>query len=291
MNQLPSPHRDIRADWQALNPSLERCYIGPPAGKSGTFHGTIFTLCKLLRGSVQMRKDSHTVKAEAGIPIWILTTPGTRWQHFSDDAEIVSVHIAMGNPQNGAEWTGPPILRVTPDNNAEDALNEILHHPAITHLRPEQRLELHTLKLTLADYLDLKKHTIEILKHTLHLASRQGMHYAVPKIQDTRVFNSYRELAALDIRENFSRKELAARQGITAGQLDRLWRNELGQTPNHFRDRMRLTYACQQLRRQDLPIKVIAVELGYRHLSQFSNWFSTRQGESPRSFRNRPGTS
>ncbi|HBR95270.1 MAG TPA: AraC family transcriptional regulator [Opitutae bacterium] len=282
---------DTSADWQALNPLLERCYVGPPAGKRGTFHGAIFTLCKLLSGQVEMTKDEVTITAEADQPVWILTTPGTRWQDFSDDAEIISIHIALGNPQNGAEWTGTPILTARPEAAAETALDALVNCHAIQHLSPEQRLELHALKLPIADYLELQKHTLEILKQCLLLASRHGMRYEVPSIQDPRVFESYRYLAALDVRENFSRNELAAREGLTAGQLDRLWRSELGQTPSHYRDRMRLTYACEQLRRPVTPIKVIAADLGFRHLSQFSNWFTTRQGESPRSFRNRPGTS
>ncbi len=280
------PHEP--AAWQALNPVLERCYIGSPAGKHGTFHGTIFTLCKLLQGSVQMKKGDDSIRADAKDRTWILTSPGTRWQHFSDDAEIISIHIALGNPQNGAEWIGPQICCAQPDAAGDAALEQMLHSRTIRHLSAGQRLELHMLKLPITDYLELQKHTLEILKQSLLLASQGGMRYEVPSIQDSRVYASYRYLAALDIREDFSRDELAAREGLTAGQMDRLWRSELNQTPNHYRDYQRLTYACEQLRRKEVPIKVTAAELGFRHLSQFSNWFSTRQGESPRSFRNRP---
>ncbi|WP_269522749.1 helix-turn-helix domain-containing protein [Coraliomargarita parva] len=282
--------KQATADWQALHPLLERCYVGPPAGRSGNFPGAIFTLCKLLRGSVEMKKGNHSIQADANNPAWILTTPGTRWQHFSDDSEIVSIHIALGNPQNGAEWSGPQIISVKPDSAGEKALAELVNCPVIKQLSPGQRLELQALKLSIPDYLELQKHTLEILKQSLLLAERAGMRYQVPSIQDPRVNASYRYLAALDIRESFDRGELAAREGLTAGQLDRLWRSELGQTPNHYRDRQRLTYACRQLRRPEIPIKVIAADLGFRHLSQFSNWFSTRHGESPRSYRKRPGT-
>ena len=52
----------------------------PPAGKCGTFHGVLFTLCKLLHGHVEMSKDNVCIQATANNPTWILTTPGTRWQ-------------------------------------------------------------------------------------------------------------------------------------------------------------------------------------------------------------------
>jgi len=127
--------------------------------------------------------------------------------------------------------------------------------------------------------------------HALILAGQHGMRYEVPAIQDLRVRSSHRQLAAMDIRDPLSRQALAAQEGLTAGQLDRLWRAELGLTTTQYHDCQRLTYACGQLRRHDIPIKVIAAELGFRHLSQFSNWFHSRHGESPRSFRKRPGTS
>ncbi|WPJ96852.1 helix-turn-helix transcriptional regulator [Coraliomargarita algicola] len=279
------------ANWHALHPSLERCYIGPPQGKSGTFPGTVFTLCKLLAGAATMSKDGHQIETDSQTETWILCSPGTRTQHFSDDAKIISIHISLGNPQNGAEWTGAPLICVPTEAAAEATLARLVHCQPLQACSPRQRLDLQSLELPITAHLELQQHSLELFNWALQLASRHGMHYQVPRIQDPRVQNSHQTLASLSIRQSFSRQELAAQEGLTAGQLDRLWRVELDITPNQYRDRQRLTYACEQLRRKEIPIKVIAAELGFRHLSQFSNWFNSRHGESPRSFRKRPGTS
>jgi AraC family transcriptional regulator of arabinose operon len=147
------------------------------------------------------------------------------------------------------------------------------------------------LELSIEAYLELQTRTLEVFKGVVQLAGKHGMRYLVPSIHDPRVHASHRYLAGLDIRQEVSRQELAAKEGLTAGQLDRLWRAELSITPHQYRDRQRLTYACEQLRQHETPIKVIAADLGFRHLSQFSNWFSNRHRESPRSYRKRPGTS
>jgi AraC-like DNA-binding protein len=238
-----------------------------------------------------MQKDGDAINSSAKDRQWILSSPGTRTQHFSDDAQIISIHMMLSNPGNGAEWTGPATLQVTPDEKAEQALNRLLQCPSIQNLNSEQRLDLRSLKLPLLEYLELQSYGSQLFYQALRIAANKGMRYEVPNIQDPRVQASHRTLAGLDVRQRFSRQELAAKEGLTAGQLDRLWRAELGMTTNQYRDTQRLTYACQKLRQHDIPIKVIAAELGFRHLSQFSNWFTSRHKESPRSFRKRPGTS
>ncbi|MDQ8194078.1 helix-turn-helix domain-containing protein [Coraliomargarita sp. SDUM461004] len=278
------------ADWQALNPVLERCYQGRPQGISGTFQGTVLTIAKLLNGDVRMEKDGYEVSTNATKNEWIICMPGTRTQHFSDDAEIYSIHFALGTPQNGAEWTGKPIICTPTHTHAENALSQLINCPVLQDLPQAQRLNLRALNVPLNDYLELKKYSFSLLQWALTFSRQSGMHYEVPRIQDTRVRTSHRNLASLEIYKEFDRNTFAAGVGLTAGQLDRLWRKELKTTPSRYRDRQRLTYACEQLRQHEIPIKIIAAELGFRHISQFSNWFNARHGESPRSYRKRPST-
>jgi AraC-like DNA-binding protein len=287
----PNKPTPALADWQALHPRLERCFEGPPEGKSGNFPGTVFTLCKLLQGSVGIEKSGYRIHSKSADQAWILSSPGTRMQHFSDDAIIISIHIALGNPGNGAEWTGPAVICVAPDKEAEAALAALCDAAAIKNLTIEQRLNLRSRALPLLDNLRIQSKCIELFHHALRLAEAHQMQFEVPSIHDPRVQSSHRKLAGMEMWQEYSRQDLAAKEGLTAGQLDRLWRVELGLTPSQYRDRQRLIYACEQLRQHDIPIKVIAADLGFRHLSQFSNWFYTRHSESPRSFRKRPGSS
>ncbi|WP_246459969.1 helix-turn-helix domain-containing protein [Puniceicoccus vermicola] len=287
----PDPHETSSpSDWKAIHPLLERCAIGPPQGRRGTFPGVLYTICQMLRGSVVMEKDGCRVEATAKDPVWILTTPGTRTQHFSEDAEIISIHFAPGNSANGAEWKGPPIACAQTDEASRQSLENLCTHPAVARLSFEEQINFGRLEWQLDEYLQLQILTLNLFRQALRLAATVDQRFEIPTIEDPRVRSSHRYLAGLDIRQSFSRNDLALRAGITAGQLDRLWRRELGLTPNQFRDQQRLTHACEQLRQADIPIKAIAADLGFVHLSQFSNWFHTRHGESPRSYRKRPGT-
>lgn len=276
------------ADWQGLLLRAERCYQGPPAGRSGTFPGTVLTLCQLLRGEVAMRHAGSSIHAAAGgAPEWIVNIPGKRTQHFSEDAQIISVHLSIGGNGNGAQWLGKPLTVVPTDAPARTALRQLQKAVAAAGFSVQQ-LELNARSLPLPEALAVQAASTLLFQHLLRLLRPQGMRFEVPAIDEPRVRETYQALSEADYQQPFSRDKLAAAQGISAGQLDRLWREQLGTTPFQYRERLRLSYACQQLRRRDIPIKVIAANLGFRHLSQFSNWFTAQHNESPSHFRGRP---
>ncbi|MFV0338157.1 MAG: helix-turn-helix domain-containing protein [Chthoniobacterales bacterium] len=278
------------ADWQALRISVDRCYEGIPVGKSGTFSGTVATLCEMRSGHLDMQRDGLAIRTNARSRPWVINIPGKRTQHFSDKARILSVHLSLSNPENGAEWNGLPMVLVYPDSAAKQALQKLQQTVQEIGLST-QELEMRGHPLSLPDALALQIAGTKLFAHILRLVHPHGMRFEVPTISDQRVYDSHLLLAAMPVQIEFSRKKLAMKQGLTAGQLDRLWRKELGLTPQQYRDRQRFTFACEQLRRPAIPIKAIAADLGFRHLSQFSNWFRTRHNESPRSFRNRPNVS
>lgn len=238
-----------------------------------------------------MKKDGVEVVSRAGQGEWIVCMPGERYQHFSETSEIVSIHLAIRSAGNGAEWRGVPILRVMPGALARRALKRLRVCRSVRGLASSQRLEVRGQALPLQQAIEMQELASGFFRHLLDLIVPAGMHYAPPPIEDVRVRQSYRFLSALDVSQHFSRHGLAAAQGLSAAQLDRLWREELGLTPRQYRDRIRHIYACDQLRQRGSTIKVVAADLGFRHLSQFSNWFCTRQGESPRRYRSRPAGS
>ncbi|MEO7934179.1 MAG: helix-turn-helix domain-containing protein [Chthoniobacterales bacterium] len=275
-------------DWQALHVVLDRCYEGPPSGKSGTFQGTVLTVCHLLEGSVTMHKDGVTVDTCAGKKEWIVCIPGERTQHFSDNARIISIHLAVKSPENGAEWRGIPIVRFAPDRVASRAMTRLCGAKVIRRLTREQTLKIYGVLLSLPEMLEIQELTLAFLRNLLRIAALHKFRFEPPLIHDPRVRESHRSLSTIDLRERYLRQTFAAKYGLTAGQLDRLWRHELGMTPRQYHECRRVAFASEQLRRQGTSVKCIAVDLGFRHLSQFSNWFSAHQNESPRQFQTRP---
>ncbi len=292
MGKIESPPATVYppGDWQALHVGVERCYAGAPVGKSGTFPGTVVTLCAMRKGTVSMSRDGLSVQVESRSKPWLINIPGERTQQFSDDAQIVSVHLSLSNPGNGAEWRGKPMVVAQPDAPARQALDKLQQAALAAGLSPQQ-LEVRGLPLPLPAALALQAAGSELFGHLLRLTHPLGLRFEIPPIDDPRVRQSHLRLATLPMQTPFSRTVLASEQGLTAGQLDRLWRQELGLTPQQYRDRQRLAFACEQLRLPGASIKAVAADLGFRHLSQFSNWFRARHHESPRDFRNRPHAS
>jgi len=96
-----------------------------------------------------------------------------------------------------------------------------------------------------------------------------------------------RALAAMEaqVEQPHSRGELARRAGVTARQLERLFRRELGRTPGAHYLLLRLERARQLTRQTDLPLAEIAAACGFASLSHFSRSYRARFGAPPRAER------
>jgi AraC-like DNA-binding protein len=79
--------------------------------------------------------------------------------------------------------------------------------------------------------------------------------------------------------------EAAAKQRISAAHLSRLFKAGTGSSPIHFFNRLKIDTASDLLRTTALPIKDIALELGFCDEFYFSRLFKQYRGVSPSSFR------
>lgn len=81
---------------------------------------------------------------------------------------------------------------------------------------------------------------------------------------------------------------LAARIGVTARQLERLFRHHLDTTPTLFYLNLRLDKARQLLRQSDLSVLDVSLACGFDSPSYFSARYRRRFGASPRNDRHEP---
>ena len=83
-------------------------------------------------------------------------------------------------------------------------------------------------------------------------------------------------------------RELADMTGVSPQHLCALFKNELGETPVRYLNRLRMEKARELLEDNDasaLSIKEIAAKVGCRDLSHFVRDFQQRFGLSPRRYR------
>lgn len=281
----PFPSQPTPCYWDGLRVSLHRCLSGPPIGRHGWFQGVVFTVFHMQEGSVRMTKDGQDGRATAGQ--WIACQPGRRFQDFSDSARILSIHLLVESPSNAASWIGRPLVTLETDTPLERRSRALRDTAILRRLRAGGKLAPQSEPATFAETLALQHATTAFFGRLLELLEPLGMRYDAPLIRDPRVRDTRQHLASANLREKFSREAVAGRCGLSAAQLDRLWREELGTTPARFWNRRRVETACALLQGDGHSIKEVAYETGFDHPSRFSFWFAQNLRESPRRFRAR----
>jgi transcriptional regulator GlxA family with amidase domain len=79
--------------------------------------------------------------------------------------------------------------------------------------------------------------------------------------------------------------EIARAAGVTARQLERLFKRHLGTEPGQFYLSLRLDRARQMLRQTGLSVTEIGVACGFQSMSHFTATYSRRFGHTPRAER------
>jgi transcriptional regulator GlxA family with amidase domain len=92
---------------------------------------------------------------------------------------------------------------------------------------------------------------------------------------------------------SLSRSDMCKASGLGERQLERLCKRPLGVTPHSLIRKTQLDRARELICNSTMPISLIATEVGFSSLSQFSKRYKEEFGERPRSsrvFANRPET-
>jgi len=251
--EYPSPTLECR---------LLRCYRGEPSWPDGEFQSENVVIWHLLKGSVLLRQKGIEIHAQAGSGLFI--TPGLRLHSFSSDAQILSAMLYI--KAGGAMWSGPPVVVFPSSPDFLKAFRSLLT-PRIS--------------ATPLNQIDSQHDLWKFLTTLSPVLALNGMTFALSEAADNRVEQSRRFLEALPLDQPWDRLAVASSAGVSASQLDRLWRESLEQTPHHYWELRRRRFACEQLENSNRPIKEIALDLGFVHFSQFSNWFRKSLGWTP----------
>ena len=94
------------------------------------------------------------------------------------------------------------------------------------------------------------------------------------------------------IRKNYhldlTLEDMAQQASMSKYHFSRLFKKSCGYSPHEFLTLTRLNRAKHLLKTTDLPIKQIALEIGYQSVASFSNTFASRVGVTPSRFRQYP---
>jgi len=151
--------------------------------------------------------------------------------------------------------------------------------------------------------LDMMLHVIAV-QHGTALAKSVSEQFLHERIRDTRDHQRMRLSARLGIRhprllnvicrmeENLedpaSRAELARFAGVSARQLERLFRRYLARSPAEFYMELRLDRARHLLKQTEMTVLKVAVACGFASPSHFSKCYRERFQNTPREERDPP---
>lgn len=270
-------------DWSSVRCRLLWCYRNKPATMKGSFETMNFILWRLLEGEVDV--TSSGLSLQAGKGSWMVLVPGLgrRAQTFSPQSRIFSIHFSL--EVGAAKWDGPSAA-VLRSSSALDAAAKALEQFTYQK-RPDGAPPGGAILATSSfeEQIEIREKIWSFWRLLAPRLAAEGIILRAPDLTHPVMAKTMELIESWPMAANWNRREVSEVVGVSASQLDRIWRETCGQTPFQYWSQRRLLYACSQLQQMERGVKEIAYELGFAHLSQFSNWFRRYQHTSPRTYR------
>lgn len=269
-------------DWSGLSCwpvyIYDRAY--PVAGKAWTGIGASHNTAWLVRsGSISVSINGHEATAQVGE--WMIPPRGAHKSRFSRDAGILSVRFH-------AQW---PDARPLLDPKKPYVL-ERRNAAKLTHLA--KRLERFAAKnfqqadtgmelkqASAVQYLALEERFFSWLGELIGRLEQAGCSPGTPSQADERVLLAAHLLNTFPLDRAWSQESLARQVGLSPVHLNRLFGVALGTTPKHYYQERRKRAALHLLQEKHLPIKQIALMLGFNSACYFTAWFRKLTGKAP----------
>lgn len=237
----------------------------------------------LRKGSLTLSFPDREERYDSGC--WIFPRHRQGRQHFSEDAELISLRFY-------AEWpSGIPLFSrkksiIIPDEQAP-ALYEAAQQLAVyvrEHLHPADYGGV-MLKGSLGAYLGVQPliaRWIDVWYQTfIGLGHEPEL---VGPISDT-INQCIAYLLGRALDRPFYENELVKQVGLSLSQIHRLFIKQVKVTPKDFWNYRRIEFAQLALTGGKESIKSIAFSLGFQTQESFSRWFRNNVGYTPSTFR------
>jgi len=222
-------------------------------------------------------------RIRAGAGQWMFPRQGQGWVHTMPGSRILSFRFRLRWP-NGREVYRRRSTLVLDAKKAPEltrAANAILRALGGRHLWFEEQWE----PASCAEFFTLQGHFHRWLAAYGSIMEEHGGLDVGLDEKDAPAMEARRALLEWDLAKPFSRKLLSRRLGAGIQTVTRSFAACYGATPREFLEQRKLQWAQQRLAQSGERIKVIAAELGFSSLAQFSNWFRLRNQASPRAYR------
>lgn len=283
----PAPPVLALHDWSCLRTELLWIYDQAPSASArhGIFdHREGNWAWYLRRGEVRVATAKGPLIARPGQ--WLFPPAEIHRHDFSDDAVLISVRFLCQWPSGENLVAAPAGLVLDgaahPDlaKAARALLRLVRHHAPGSHYDHARR------PATYPEFVRFQRAFLVWIDAWFRSCLASG---AAPSRQpgDERVRRATRVLDTAPLDRPAPRAAAAVAAGLSAVQLNRLFKKEFRLTPLLYWERRRLDFARRSLETSSLPIKELAARLGFRGHAHFTVWFKRRAGLSPQHYRAR----
>jgi AraC-like DNA-binding protein len=242
-------------------------------------------------GLVKIRADGQEIVIRPGEGFF--TAPGTRRQWFAEGTRLMSVGLRSDRPDGSPLFK--PGLNVRqnarfslPLKAATEALFAAVHpgreemgyHEAVMPVsRSLTGWSAHeaAFRSWFSVYVGL------VMKMGVSPQPRSG--------KDARLARVLKKLEVWPLGESLMLGRLAAGSPWSERRLHDLLRDQLGMTAQAWLERRKLEAAKQRLTTENIALKEIAYQLGFRHPPHFTAWFKRQAGLTPMAYRATGGVS
>ncbi|MCC5846864.1 MAG: helix-turn-helix transcriptional regulator [Verrucomicrobia bacterium] len=272
-------------DWDRAEIHLVFCYQGeiPDIGLGETV--ARFNSAWLVRSGWAEVTCGNQDKVKGEVGDWLFLPTGRRLQRFSTDAEILSIAFVAGSFLQGVifEKNLPAVLPSTRFPPLETRAVRLLKQT--TGGRKNERFNCWGTEMDMREYLRLKLIFFRWLESYVAAAKLMNSEAMILPSEDPLVEEAVRMLRSLAHREELKIRDMAERLGISESQLNRRFTRATGTSLHRYYNRLRLEAALNLLRYDKGSLKEIAYEMGFKHPSNFTNWFKANAKVSPRTYR------
>lgn len=259
--------------------TIMKCYDNevPPEFRTQTQYSGVAYVCWYIRsGSVTVETTGRKLHAQPGD--WVFVEPlTTKSQTFSTTARIVSIRFGVNwnnlhfFPPLRAPWKAaaqecPGLLEAATEFCAYEA---ILTEATGTWSPAMYATRAALFNAWLSHW------------HRLRGTAADG---SAPSM-DARVAAIFTELMRSPGVAPVDYQALSQSTGLSAAQINRIFKQSTGQTPKGWKDTACLKIAEDMLGRDQHSIKEIAAELGFCDASHFSKWFRQQMNHTPSRWR------
>jgi len=291
---MPSPRRRRKKDADALqfghldqlHPHLLWIYDGtiPEWGSTtGHYDGQTSGVWFLRSGSLTLNFDRETERHRG--PCWLLPKSSNGTQLFSGDSRLLSIRFTLKWPDNSPFVTLDKTLSFHSGSHrrfeqASQALVQFVEKelPGDTLFLSERFAPPIVIASLFSRFWNWVEEYLRVLRaHDIPFHPRTAL--------DPRVAVALSHIQTLSLVQPLNEKSVAASCGLSVAHLNRLFHQQLGQSPAQIRDQRRDSEACEALLYSQESIKSLAYRMGFSSPQHFSFWFRKRKTCTPREFR------